>query len=87
MTLREKIQEEISDLIDEFDTMLNFGGNKIDDVYKFYNKHINNILTLIKDSLPKVPKAHTYASENADDYIMWEEGYERAIQDMKEVLE
>ncbi len=27
--------------------------------------------------------AHTYASENADDYRMWDNGYKAAIRDLK----
>ena len=36
---------------------------------------ITAILEVFKAAIPETPKAHTYASENADDYIMYECGF------------
>jgi len=49
-------------------------------------KLAENVRAWIKGRLPKWERAHTYASENADIYLAYDNGYIRALSDVKKAL-
>ena len=83
MTLEEKINDILEEARND-----DYERTKYPWKIEYGEKSVSQvILEAVKESMPKCKPVHTYASENADEYRAYDNGFKDCLADILKILE
>lgn len=80
--MREKIEQAVLEHLEGYTFHQVVGQGRLFDIKQYAKETADSILALVREAVPELKKAHTYASENADYYMGVDAGFKMAVEEM-----